>query len=117
METTDQDALEPLRAVVAQVFDEILPSGAVWRVSPIGDWPEIEIIHHGKVYFLRLLKHPGPDAPSAKYLSPEAKRVHNELIHAGAHVWICHSMSDVKSVLRELGLVDVTPGPTASGPA
>lgn len=85
-------------------LDTALPSRHILRHVPGTDWPEIEIIYGQRVFFVRLLRHPGPDRPSGYHLRHSEKEVHNNLMDAGAFVSICHAVSEVENALAGWGI-------------
>jgi hypothetical protein len=61
-------------------------------------WPDLEIIHQGRAYFIEL-KAPQRDT------TPEQKEVHRQLRAAGCHVGVCRSVIDVELTLQGWGFV------------
>jgi len=62
-------------------------------------WPDLEILHNGKTYFIELKSLKGR-------LTARQKLCHEQLIHAGFYVKICRSLDDVVVCCRNWGLIN-----------
>ena len=60
-------------------------------------WPDIEVIHRGRAYFIELKAARG-------VVSAAQKETHRRLIYCGAEVMLCRSPEDVERSLRECGV-------------
>tara|TARA_B100000315_G_scaffold246118_1_gene273036 strand:+ start:1139 stop:1498 length:360 start_codon:yes stop_codon:yes gene_type:complete len=62
-------------------------------------WPDLEILHHGKTYFVELKSSKGR-------LTPRQKLCHEQLQQAGFHVETCRSLDEVLTCCQKWGLID-----------
>ena len=113
---------------VAQYLNQALMPDTAWTTIPAGGggkirgaglkvmgyrkgWPDIEIVHLGRVYYLEL------KTPKTG-LSKEQKACHAALLSAGALVAVCRSIEEVESTLRGWGLrLKATTGARRQGEA
>jgi hypothetical protein len=101
---------QELHFQVADYLRLALPTQTVWHHSPnegrrrpqynkklarLGlraGWPDIEIVHKGRIIFIEL------KTPKGR-VSPAQKQCHNDLMLAGAVVKICRSFQEVQDFL------------------
>lgn len=104
-----------LQAAVAQYLAVALPHGAVPHHSPgegkrgplaraqlvqsgfCTGWPDFEIVHQGRIYFIELKAVRG-------VVRKTQRETHRRLLEAGAPVMVCRSLADVEAGLRGLQL-------------
>lgn len=118
---------EQLHGTVAQYLKLSLPADALFHHSPNGmgrlgwrskvklskfgmktGWPDIEIVHRGRVYFIEL-KAPGHLVGNAMkgrgYCTPQQRDCHADLRRAGAEVVTCWDLEGVQAALRTWGII------------
>ncbi len=114
MKACRQRPEEAFHKTVAQYLNWALEPDTAWTTIPAGGggkirgaglkamgyrkgWPDIEIVHLGRVYFLEL------KTPKTG-LSPDQKACHADLLTAGAYVAVCRRVEEVEGTLRGWGL-------------
>ena len=68
---------------------------ALIRSGHCAGWPDLEIVHQGRIYFIELKAARGA-------LSRVQRATHRRLLEAGAPVMVCRSLADVEAGLRGL---------------